>query len=419
MKSILITKTGSKLTGSIALPASKSLSNRLLMMRTLSGKDFRIGSLSDADDTVLLEQLLQVIGKTRATNQLTELDVDNAGTVMRFLTAYLSMLPGRWVLTGSDRMKQRPIGILVEALRGVGAEIDYLGKLGFPPLLIQGKTLTGSEVTIDPGESSQYASALLMIAPLLHQGLALRFKGQAVSTPYMMMTVKLMKQLGIGVNAGKHTIRVKPGMYKPVDLTVEADWSAAAFWYEAAVFAGEVDLELRGLTEKSLQGDSSLATIYENFGIRSTPTDNGLRLTRFRQPIDGFFFNFTDHPDIALPVIATCAALGIRGHFEGLQSLRIKETDRLRALKSELEKLGVKAEIPKREEVNSTLDINPDKPKPASEIAIETYQDHRMAMTFAPLALRFGAIRINNPDVVNKSYPSFWEHMQQVGFKIT
>lgn len=388
------------------------------MIGTLSGRDFYIGNLSDADDTRLLEQLLHRIRSAAGGKMTTELDVDNAGTVMRFLTAYLSMLPGRWVLTGSERMKQRPIGILVEALRGLGAEIDYLGRLGFPPLLIEGKRLTGSEVTIDPGESSQYASAMLMIAPMLTHGLVLRFKGEAVSTPYMKMTVQLMKQFGIVLTAGKHLIRVKPGGYNPMDVRVEADWSAAAFWYEAAVFASEVDLILKGLTMKSLQGDSALSAIYENFGIRTTPVDDGVRLTRFRQKIDGFFYNFIDHPDIALPVIATCAALGIRGHFEGLQSLRIKETDRLRALKSELEKFGVRAEIPSREAVNSTLDIRPEKPKPAGGIAIETYQDHRMAMTFAPLALRFGSIRINNPDVVNKSYPAFWEHMQQTGFVI-
>jgi 3-phosphoshikimate 1-carboxyvinyltransferase len=328
------------------------------------------------------------------------------------------MRPGKWMLTGSDRMKQRPIGILVDALRSLGADIDFLAKPGYPPILIRGKELTGNEVTIDPGESSQYVSALMMIAPNLSHGLTIHFKGKTVSTPYMQMTIGLMKQLGAKVKAGKHGVTVKPGGYHPVEATVEGDWSAAAFWYEAAVLAGEIDLELKGLWKESMQGDSLLAAIYENFGVDTTFSASGIRLTRNRQKIDGFFFNFNDHPDIAPAVIVTCAVMGIRGHFEGLKSLRIKESDRLVALKSELEKLGLKAEIPERKDDLPTLDFKPTIPKNAVQSPIETYGDHRMAMTFAPLAIRLGPIRINNPEVVVKSYPQFWDHLKELGFKV-
>jgi 3-phosphoshikimate 1-carboxyvinyltransferase len=418
MKTILISKTTSKLIGSITMPASKSISNRLLVMRALLGVGFKIDGLSDAEDTQLLEKLMAVIGRQGVKGRIVELDVNNAGTVMRFLTALLSIYPGKWVLTGSDRMKQRPIGILVEALRILGADIDYLGKLGYPPIMIEGRLLTGHEITIEAGESSQYASALLMIAPYLPGGLRLHLKGDAVSTPYMEMTIRLMKQYGAKIRAVKHGVNVKPGAYWPVNVKVEGDWSAAAFWYEAAVFATEVDLELKGLTLQSLQGDAVLAEIYQNFGIQTIPTGDGIRLTRNKKHVDGFFYNFANHPDLAPPVIATCAGLGIRGHFEGLNSLRIKETDRLQALKNELEKLGTKVEIPNRGEDVSTLDFGPARLKNSIDLPIETYNDHRIAMTFAPLALRFGSIRISNPDVVGKSYPAFWEDMKAVGFKI-
>lgn len=418
MKSILISKSNPDLYGSITLPASKSLSNRLLIMNALSGHELKIKGLSVAEDTVLLQKLLIEIISANVSKGLVELDVNNAGTVMRFLTAFLAIRPGKWILTGNDRMKQRPIGILVDALRSLGAGIDYLAKLGYPPLMIHGKPLHGNEIIIDPGESSQYASALLMIAPFLPHGLSLHLKGESVSTPYMEMTIELMKQYGAHVRKSKHVVSVKPGTFLPIDSDVEGDWSAAAFWYEAAVFAREVDLELTGLTDKGLQGDSVLAEIYANFGIQTRYTSSGIRLTRFPQKIDGFFFNFTDHPDIAPAVIATCAGLGIRGHFEGLKSLRIKETDRIQAMKTELEKLGVKVEISGRLEAISTFDVKPAKLNNHAATTIETYGDHRMAMTFAPLALRFGSIRITNPDVVAKSYPGFWNDMKEVGFSV-
>ncbi|MEI7500045.1 MAG: 3-phosphoshikimate 1-carboxyvinyltransferase [Bacteroidota bacterium] len=418
MKSIVINKPDKILKGIIPLPASKSISNRLLMIKALSGKDFFINNLSEADDTWLLQKLISIIQNDHSRKNVQELDTANAGTVMRFLTAWLSLKPGKWVLTGSERMKQRPIGILAEALKHLGASIDYLAKPGYPPLLISGSDMNGKEVTIDPGVSSQYTTALLLIAPYLSKGLILHFKGKKVSSPYVDMTIHLMELFGATIKTGKTRIHVGPGVYKPVEYTVESDWSAAAFWYEAAVFADEVDIELEGLKFESLQGDSILPVIYQNFGIRTEFTNQGVRLTKVHKKIDGFYFDFTDCPDIAQSVIITCAGLGIRGRFEGLKSLQIKETDRLLALKNEIEKLGIQVVASGKGDAMPAMEISALKPVFQSGLTFETYGDHRMAMTLAPLALKAGPLKILNPDVVVKSYPQFWEHLKMAGFEI-
>jgi 3-phosphoshikimate 1-carboxyvinyltransferase len=418
MKSIVLSKPDKTLKGSIQLPASKSISNRLLMIRALSGKDFNINNLSDADDTLLLLKLLETILAGNIRKKVLELDTTNAGTVMRFLTAFLPMIPGKWVLTGSDRMKQRPIGILADAMKHLGASIDYLAKPGYPPLLISGGPLQGRELTIDPGISSQFTTALLLIAPYLPDGLVLHLKGKAVSLPYAEMTMKLMRLFGAKVKHGKAQIHVKPGSYKPCELTVESDWSAAAFWYEAAVFAEDVDLELLGLRFESFQGDAILPVIYQNFGIQTEFTDHGIRLTKIRKKIDGFYFDFTDFPDIAQAVIATCAGIGIRGRFEGVQSLQIKETDRLRAMKNEIEKLGIQVSFSGENNLIKTLEIKPSRPGFPPGLTFESYGDHRTAMTLAPFAFKTGSLKILNPDVVVKSYPRFWEHLKSTGFEI-
>ena len=269
MKSILLSKPDKILKGSIPLPASKSISNRLLMIRALCGKDFTINNLSKAEDTLLLQHLLEIVLQGPGRKKVVELDTANAGTVMRFLTSFLSMIPGKWVLTGSERMKQRPIGVLADAMKHLGASIDFLAKPGYPPLLISGRELHGRELTIDAGVSSQFTTALLLVAPILPEGLILHLKGRPVSTPYAEMTTRLMQLFGAKVKQGKTRIHVKPGGYEPQEITVESDWSAAAFWYEAAVFAEEVDLELLGLRFESLQGDAILPVIYKNFGIKT------------------------------------------------------------------------------------------------------------------------------------------------------
>lgn len=387
-------------------------------MRALCGKDFAINNISEAEDTILLKKLLETVFSYNNRKKVVELDTDNAGTAMRFLTPLLSILPGKWVLTGSDRMKQRPIGTLVEALKHLGASIEFLSKPGYPPLLITGKSLHNRELTIDSGVSSQFTTALLMIAPYLPEGLILHLKGRQVSSPYVAMTIKLMQLFGAKVKQSKTRIHVNPGEYKPADFSVESDWSAAAFWYESAVFAEEVDLELLDLQLQSYQGDAILPAIYQNFGIRTEFTERGIRLTKVMKKIDGFYLDFSDFPDIAQSVIATCAGIGIRGRFEGVQSLQIKETDRLRAIKNELQKLGTQVDFSRENDLITAVEIKPMKMTFPRGLTFETYGDHRTAMTMAPFALKTAEIKILNPDVVVKSYPRFWEHLKSVGFEI-
>jgi len=416
MKAVVVSNPTKSLKGKIALPASKSISNRLLMIRALSGCDFTISNLSEADDTLLLGNLIDAIHHHHEPSRLMEIDTKNAGTVMRFLTAYLAARPGKWMLTGSERMKQRPIGILVEALKNLGAVIDYLSKIEYPPILVKGNPLTGKEVTIDAGISSQYSTALLLIAPYLPEGLTIHHKGTVVSIPYIRMTTRLMQYYGASAKEGKTCIKVPPGRYLPRRFQVEADWSAAAFWYEAAVFAQEVDLELHGLFQNSLQGDAILPEIYQNFGIHTEFNAQGIHLTRIRKKPEGFYFDFTNYPDIAPAVITTCALLGIRSRFEGLRSLRLKETDRLRALNNELDKFRPDILVSPSSDPFPTLEFGASKSVVLPDQTFETYGDHRMAMTFAMLALKSGSVRIINPDVVMKSYPGFWKHLHELGF---
>jgi 3-phosphoshikimate 1-carboxyvinyltransferase len=284
--------------------------------------------------------------------------------------------------------------------------------------MIKGKPLKGGEINVDSGISSQFISALLLIAPTLPGGLSIHLQGQTVSFPYIDMTLRLLKYFGIETVKKRNSIFVPEATIKSQNYTVEADWSAASFWYEAAAMADEVDLILEGLQKDSLQGDAILADIFENFGIMSEFLNNGVRLIKVKKKLEGFYFDFSDYPDIAPAVITTCAALGLSGRFEGLKSLRIKETDRLRAMKNEYKKLGLNLEpdspvdmIPKIEFINPQF-------KASTDLRIDTYGDHRMAMTFAPLSIKIGAIRIENPDVVSKSYPQYWEHLSSLGFEI-
>jgi 3-phosphoshikimate 1-carboxyvinyltransferase len=421
MKAITVHISRKILKGTIALPASKSISNRLLMMQALSGQQFPVENLSEADDTVLLQELLQKVRKNSGKGRLLELDTHNAGTVMRFLTAYLATLPGTWVMTGAERMKQRPIGILTEALRTLGADIEYLAKPGYPPLLIKGKRIAGGNVLVETDVSSQYLSALMMVAPGLSGGLSIRYKETPVSFPYITMTCGLMKELGIKARVTRTGITVPEGTYMPASFTVEPDWSSAAFWYSAAALAEDAEILLPGLTPNSLQGDSVLPGIFENFGILTEFIPEGALIRKNGHMADGFYFDFTDYPDLGPPVITTCAALGIRARFEGLKSLHIKETDRLIALQNEFEKMGVQVEATEMSDMLEALELAPLKKRKNFRTEIptfETYNDHRIAMTFAPLALKLGPIRIMNPEVVTKSYPGFWEELKKLGFEL-
>jgi len=447
MKSVLVTKTDKKLSGVIRLPSSKSISNRLLIIRALSGGNFPISNLSEAGDTVLLGKLLNSISGGTHSNKTIELDCENAGTVLRFLVSFTALKKGRWMLTGSERMKQRPVGILVETLKFLGAGIEYLGNTGFPPLLVKGGSLGSARLSMTADVSSQFISSLLLIAPYLPDGLVIDMKGEPVSEPYIDMTIRLMKESGINIRKWKHRIKVEPGKYQVKEFTVESDWSAASFWFLAASLAGDVDLTLTGLTENSMQGDSVLQSVFSVFGVRpeflnfakdALGTDDlpfapgphdrpsalrhddllsALRLSKTNSKPEGFYYDFTRYPDIALPVIAACAASGIRGRFEGLRSLAIKESDRLRALSEELVKLGCRVSVSGAGE--PVIELGPSKMKVSEGTIIDTYRDHRMAMTFAMLAMKTGSIRIANPDVAVKSYPGFWEDLAKAGFVIS
>lgn len=410
-----ISHSGKKLKGSIALTASKSESNRALIIQALCAEKFEIGNLAAAEDTQILKEILSTGNFTEgAQNQF---DVGPAGTSMRFLTAYLATRPGTHVITGSDRMKKRPVGILVNALRELGADIEYLEKEGYAPLKIKGSNLKGGEIEMDGSVSSQFISALLLISPEFQNGLVIRFKGDVTSRPYINMTLKMLEEFRVygqwqenAISVSKQTYhRKSEGNYS---YHVEADWSAASYWYSCAALAEEADLEIFGLKHPSLQGDAIIADIFVFFGVKTEYIEGGVRLSKSRIKDEHFGFDFSDCPDIAQTVAITASALGIPSFFNGLYTLRIKETDRIEALKNELKKIGTEVEI----EGNS-IHLKPPS-LTSSSGSITTYDDHRMAMAFASLALKLEHIGIEEPEVVKKSYPGFWEDMKKMGFKI-
>ena len=397
------------LNAEINLPASKSLSNRLLIISALSQNKFEIDNLSEANDTELLQKLLNELKHTSSQETVT-IDAQDAGTVYRFLTAYLSRTKGKFKLTGSKRMQSRPIGILVNALRELGAKITYLKQDGFPPLLIEGHELISKPLTIQSNISSQFITALLLIAPLLPQGLKIEFDQKPNSYPYILMTLLLMQSYGINLQFDEDKIEISTGQYLSKNKTVEADWSAAAFWYQSLAFSKSGQLLLKGLTLKSLQGDSILPEIYQQLGIKTTALESGILLKKEGAINYNFNYDFSQQPDLALPVIATCAGLGVIGKFTGLESLKIKESNRVEALKTELAKLGFDFRETGENEwvlINScnVEEHNYD----FTNVIIDTYNDHRVAMSFAPFAILGKGIQIENPEVVNKSYPKFWE----------
>ncbi|MBE0647203.1 MAG: 3-phosphoshikimate 1-carboxyvinyltransferase [Bacteroidales bacterium] len=431
--------TGVNLAGTIALPSSKSISNRVLLIRTLSPIPFEVENLSEADDTMLMQQLLNQI---ETATPPVSIDCRNAGTVMRFLTAYLSLKPGSWLLTGSTRMQQRPIGILVEALRSLGASIEYEGTPGYPPLRISGKELKGGAVTVDVSISSQFVSALLMIAPLLPEGLTISMTGEQVSSPYVEMTTGIMKEFGIVTERKEESIMVHPGRYTAKRLTggrysVEADWSSAAFWYEAAALSGSANITLPGLRKNSLQGDSVLAKLFRPLGVETTFEGEGVKLiceqsacrnTKYEirnsvpasiQESPFAAMDLKAFPDLALPLIVSYAALGIPARFTGLHHLKVKESDRLHAIVTELERCHISIGNPASGIIETAAYPLPGSSlSSALPVTIETYGDHRIAMAFALLAIKTGTIRMSDPSVVSKSYPGFWEEMRRLGFEI-
>lgn len=412
--SIQLSHSSSVLKGEINLTASKSESNRALIIQALCGDNFEIKNLAEAEDTEVLTQLLKKIqSASDANDNQPVLSVGIAGTVMRFLTAFLALKKGRWLLTGEERMKERPIKILVDTLENLGADISYVENEGYPPLLINGKELNGEFVKMDGSISSQYISALLMIAPQLKNGLQIDFKGEIISKPYIDMTINMMQYFCAEVDWLDNSILVKRGNYYAKDFIVEADWSAASYWYSIVALAKEAELILYGLKKDSLQGDSAVIDIYKNFGVDTEFIDNGVRLTKsseFRIQNSELKIDFVNCPDIAQTVAVTCAALNVTTRLTGLKTLRIKETDRIAALENELNELGFNVEVENDDLIIYSINNVELKNHP-----IKTYNDHRMAMAFAPLAL-LNCITIKTPEVVKKSYPQFWEDLNMVGF---
>lgn len=381
----------------IELTSSKSISNRVLILNALSNSPYPIERLSDSDDTRVMEQAFRLIDEVSSPDSIPVIDVGAAGTSMRFLTAYLSQQEGEWLITGTERMKNRPIRILVNALLQAGAEVRYLDKSGFPPLQIRGKKLRGGSIFLDGSISSQYISALMMIAPCMKKGLTLHLEGNITSTPYIRMTLGLMEKFGIRVNYIGNTISILPQSYTPLPFTVEGDWSAASYWYEIKALMPEANIELVGLYEDSLQGDAKVAELFQD--LASSP--------------DHFAYNFVNEPDLAQTLVVACCCLGVPFSFSGLHSLRIKETDRIAALEQELRKLGYILRTS-----DSTIKWMGERCKPETDPVIATYEDHRMAMAFAPVCLNTGVIRIADPGVITKSYPAYWDDLRRSGFKI-
>ncbi|MCW3084268.1 MAG: 3-phosphoshikimate 1-carboxyvinyltransferase [Bacteroidetes bacterium] len=410
-----LSNTSKKLTGSIDLTASKSESNRALIIQALCSDRFEITNLATAQDTQVLQQILKAEAESTASEN--HYDVGPAGTTMRFLTAYFAARPGTHVITGSDRMKKRPIGILVDALRSLGANITYLEKEGFAPLKIEGKTLKGGEVEIDGNVSSQFISALLLVSPAFQNGLVIKFKGEITSRPYINMTLKMLEEFGvygvwqensISVSKQKYTVEEDDFVYH-----VEGDWSAASYWYAFAALAEEADFTIRGLNHPSLQGDAIVADVFTFFGVKTEYIPDGIRITRTRIKDEHFGFDFSDCPDLAQTAALVTAGLQIPAFFNGLHTLRIKETDRIVALKNELSKIGVEVEILN----DNSIKIKPEGAALRPEV-IHTYDDHRMAMSFAALAMKVDHVTIEHPEVVKKSYPGFWNDLEKIGFTI-
>lgn len=391
---------------SITPPSSKSESNRVLIIDALAGLTSDLQNLSNARDTQTMIRLLK--------SNDAVLDVIDAGTTMRFLTAYLAITGQERVLTGTKRMCERPIRLLVDALRELGAAIEYKDKEGYPPLQIgkfDRKNVKTSHLKIRGDVSSQYITALLMVAPVLPNGLVLELEGKIGSKPYIEMTLSLMKHFGVSAQWDKNIITIPHQQYRPASYKVESDWSGASYWYSIASLAGEARIELLGYKDHSFQGDREIAGIMEKLGVSSTFTSQGVILEKAGKAVSAFEQDFTDCPDLAQTIAVICAAKGVECTMTGLESLRIKETDRIAALQNELKKFGGDlVEIVPNEKfkvTSSGFRVNGQ--------SVATYKDHRMAMAFAPLAL-LGELSIEQPEVVDKSYPHFWEDLKTAGF---
>jgi 3-phosphoshikimate 1-carboxyvinyltransferase len=407
IESIVVKKHKGEVKCTVTPPSSKSESNRVLIINALTGLKGDLQNLSNARDTQTMIRLLKSTDKT--------LDVLDAGTTMRFLTAYTAITGRETILTGTERMKQRPIKLLVDALRTLGASVDYLENDGCPPIEIKKfdkANVKTNHLKIRGDVSSQYITALLMTGAVLPQGLVLELEGKIGSKPYIQMTLELMKHFGVTAVWKDNIIEIPHQEYKPATYSVESDWTAASYWYAVVAMAEKAEVEILGYKDKSFQGDRACVEIFDKLGVKSTFTANGLKLTK-KEHAATFEYDFTDSPDVAQTVAVVCAAKGITGTLSGLESLRIKETDRIAALQTELAKFG--ADVVEVEK-DVTYKVVPGKFAVNGQ-SVATYKDHRMAMAFAPLAL-FGELTIEKPEVVDKSYPHYWDDLKVAGFEL-
>jgi len=414
MKLVLQKSNINKSQSPISVTGSKSETNRLLLLQALY-PNISLENISKSDDS---DVMLEALQKSKIVNlQSSIIDVHHAGTAMRFLTAFFAIQENKEViLTGSSRMKERPIQILVEALKQLGAEITYEENEGFPPIRIKGQKITKHKVTLKADVSSQYISALLLIAPKLENGLELTLEGEITSIPYIKMTLALLNEIGVETSFENNVIKVKSQFtIHNSQLIIESDWSSASYFY-SIIALSEIGtkISLSSYKQNSLQGDSALAEIYKDFGVKTVFNGNdSITITKVNfENQKSLIFNLQSSPDIAQTIAVTCFGLGVACHLTGLHTLKIKETDRLEALKIELSKLGANISV-----TNDSLTIEKSN-NPIIESSIATYQDHRMAMAFAPLALKTSII-INEAEVVSKSFPTFWEDLKGLGFKIS
>ena len=391
----------------IVISGSKSESNRLLLLKALH-PNIQIRNLSNSDDSQVMQDALKSESKV--------VDIHHAGTAMRFLTAYFAIQEGREItLTGSSRMKERPIKILVDALNSLGANISYLESQGFPPLRIKGKKLTNNKISILANTSSQYITALLLIGSKLENGIELTLEGEITSIPYINMTLSLLNEIGIITSFEENTIRVLPTAQpqQPMALTVESDWSSASYFYSVVALSEEgTSIKLSSYKKNSLQGDSILAEMYKSFGVETLYEGDTISLKKISRALPSINFDLIKSPDIAQTIAVTAFGLGLKCDLYGLHTLKIKETDRLLALKAEIEKLGGTVEVTDKSLHLASFS------GAFKQVAINTYNDHRMAMAFAPLALKT-YIMIKDAEVVSKSYPDFWDHLKAIGFQIS
>jgi len=414
---INIIKKDKNLIGEIFLPGSKSISNRVLMINALCGNKLLINNISISSDTVLLKELLNKISLHSNNSEPLHLDCKDAGTVARFLTTYLALIKKeQYVITGSERMQQRPMKDLVESLRNMGANVTYLKKDGFLPLKINPSNEINNKVFVDCRKSSQYVTSLLLVAPVLAEGLIIELSDIIASKSYIDATINLMTYFGVQVHKTKNFLIIKPQSYIPKEITVESDWSAAAYWYEMAAFSENVNLKLRGLNKNSFQGDFILAQIYKKMGVNTRYDTNGIQLTKEHLKSDFFEFDFFNTPDIFPSVIVSCALLNIPSKFTGICNLRFKESDRIHSVLEELKKMGLNVYFDQcKVEIllgKNTIDFK------NRNYTISTYNDHRIALAFAATAVLIESINIEDFNVVSKSYPEFWKHLKDVGFEI-